>query len=95
MGIDLTGINTYGLSCIQRESWLDIEMPNVLITITKRPGYCDRGHYGVLVETMRGKEPIMTIDGADGFPRYFFSLQRLFDELHDWIEFNKSNVYKP
>lgn len=37
--------------------------------ITRRPDYCDRGHVQLQIDGVQ-------IDGADGFPRYFFS----FDE---------------
>lgn len=39
------------------------------IEIQPRPAYCDRGNYHTTIETTETH-----IDGADGFPRYYFDL---------------------
>lgn len=93
MELDLIGINTYGFNLIQGEnSWVDIDLPHCIVTITRRPFYCDRGRYGFIVEVKPEHRDKMNIDWADGFPRYFFSLQRAFDEMNDWVEFRKLDI---
>ena len=62
-----------------------VDLPDVRIFIERRPYYCDRGRYGFWAESKVNEK--LTIDFADGFPRYFFSLQRAFDEMYDWILF--------
>ncbi len=93
---DIKSINTHGIEVMVAPdgTYADVKAKNVNICVTKRPFYCDRGRYGVIVDSIKGNEHIMDIDGADGFPRYFFNLQRLFDELHDWMEFNTENINK-
>lgn len=39
------------------------------LTAQRRPSYCDRGDWQMLVDSRGAKSPL---DGADGFPRYFF-----------------------
>ena len=48
------------------------------LSIVERPHYCDRGRFIVYVEAP-------TIDGADGFPRYYFDWDRMLAELEAWI----------
>lgn len=43
----------------------------VLCWLALRPPYCDRGHIQLNVEGPLS----LGIDGADGFPRYFFSFR--------------------
>lgn len=45
-----------------------------------RPGHCDRGRYYVLVES----EVVAPLDDQEGFPRYFFKLGNLIDEMTAW-----------
>lgn len=51
------------------------------ITLVKRPSYCDRGRYHCLVQG--------TLDGQEGFPRYYFNLDRAKAELEDWVNARK------
>ena len=84
---DFNGLNLRGLEVRFYDGYADIDLPLVLITIEKRPYYCDRGRYGFWVDPK--KKDVFTVDFADKFPRYFFSLQRGIDEIADWVEFNK------
>lgn len=84
---DFNDIDLRNLPIQRYDNYVEIELAEVTITITKRPPYCDRGRYGFLVENKNADNEI--IDWADGFPRYFFSLQRAIDEIADWIEFRK------
>ncbi len=48
--------------------------------ITKRPAYCDRGHYCANVDG------VGSLDGADGFPRYYMSLGVAMSEMELWLK---------
>lgn len=52
--------------------------------LTKRPSYCDRGHYQL------GVDGILDIDGADMFPRYYMSLGRAVEEAESWLRWRLS-----
>lgn len=86
---EIKGIDTHGfdwkLEFEDRE--IIVELPETRIIIEKRNFYCDRGRYGFWAESKNQEK--VSIDFADGFPRYFFSLQRAFDEMNDWVEFRK------
>lgn len=90
---DLKDINTYGYQYkIDSSGYLTIDLPHAIIEVHKRPSYCDRGRLGFNVEVKREFIDKLTIDFADCFPRYFFNLQRAFDEANDWIVFNKEKL---
>jgi hypothetical protein len=65
------------------ERWLEINAGQALITIEPRPIYCDRGNFLVHVDP-RG-DLALSLDGADGFPRYYFGVQACADEVHEWM----------
>jgi hypothetical protein len=46
-----------------------------------RPEYCDRGKWHVLIEPVGVAGP----DNQEGFPRYYFSLANLKDEMEAWV----------
>ena len=95
---DLRGLNTYDFKFTWPEpssTYVDLTVtehghPFLRIWIIERPGYCDRGRYGWGCESK--DQYLFTIDEADGFPRYFFSLQRLLDELNDWVQFRNRQL---
>lgn len=90
---DLEGLNTYGFKYeLDEHGYMFIDLSHAKIMVHKRNWYCDRGRYGFSVEVKREHLDKMSIDWADGFPRYFFKLQRAFDELEDWINFNKEKI---
>lgn len=51
------------------------------IWFTMRPGYCDRGRWHCCVEAEETAGP----DGQEGFPRYYFNLERGLLEMEEWI----------
>lgn len=51
----------------------------VMAWIVERPGYCDRGHYGV------GVECVPSLDHQDAFPRYFMRLETAKQELVEFL----------
>lgn len=54
------------------------------IYLTPRQPYCDRGNWLALLEP-RGKLA-RDLDGADGWPRYYFDLERAKLEIEAWLE---------
>jgi len=59
--------------------------------ITKRPGYCDRGHWQANVDLPLG------LDHQDGFPRYYMQLETAKEETElflDWRINKVRNGYK-
>lgn len=52
------------------------------IIIQRRPHYCDRGDWQIYLES-HGKT---SIDGADGFPRYFFGTEEeVKRQMETWV----------
>ncbi len=55
-----------------------------IITIESRPQYCDRGNY---IAKLHPYGKLATeIDDADGWPRYFFDIERAKLECFDWLK---------
>jgi len=51
------------------------------IWLTRRPHYCDRGDWIIYVDAHNGD-----LDGADGFPRYFFgSEDEVKCQMETWL----------
>ena|SRR5277367_426996 len=59
-----------------------------IIHAIKRPNYCDRGKWYVLIENVG----IEALDCAEGFPRYYFKIENLVDEMECWINERQSVV---
>lgn len=55
--------------------------------LTARQAYCDRGKIHWFVETHDSAE--ITIDHADGFPRYYFKAEAFAMELEAWLKERK------
>jgi hypothetical protein len=52
------------------------------VYLTPRPNYCDRGDWIIYLECHNGD-----LDGADGFPRYFFgSEDEVKVQMERWLE---------
>ena len=49
--------------------------------IERRPPYCDRGRWKLDVDA--------PIDAQEGFPRYFFDLERAKLEAQEWVNVRK------
>lgn len=65
------------------------EFENVIMWVKLRPPYCDRGRYLWNAESTSYK---ITIDHADGFPRYYFLIDSLVNEINAWIKKRKSQI---
>jgi hypothetical protein len=56
------------------------------IAITPRPPYCDRGAFLVHIQTQN----IWPLDCCEGWPRYYFGLLLMFEELEAWVNARES-----
>lgn len=64
------------------------------IIIERRPFYCDRGDWMIWVEAKGEAGLISGLDGADGFPRYFFGGEnQVKQQMETWAE-RRENVIK-
>lgn len=57
----------------------NLQHQGACVSITPRPGYCDRGRWLVVVDG------IDDLDFADAFPRYFMDLEWAKAEMIDWL----------
>ena len=60
------------------------------IYFQQRPYYCDRGRFHCNVDGIGTGDP----DDQEGFPRYYFSLQRGMEEMEEWIDIRKEVLRK-
>lgn len=63
--------------------WFEIVCPTVTITIERRPPYCDRGSFLAKVFVTSPTE--LFVDEQDGWPRYYFDLERAKAECEAWL----------
>jgi len=81
---DENGCHTLTVPCFTHEAG------RYHIVIQKRPSYCDRGDWIIYVHGL-------DIDGADGFPRYFFGTEdQVKAQMETWLQrraaFRKANA---
>ena len=74
----------------EEHNMIVIDLPNIIVRISKRPIYCDRGRYDFWVESKDVR--LITVDFSDAFPRYFFRLQGAIDEIREYLAFNVEKV---
>ncbi len=65
--------------------WLTLRGRDCEITIERRPSYCDRGNFIAKIEADAGSKLAQDLDAADGWPRYYFDLDRAKLELEAWL----------
>jgi hypothetical protein len=56
----------------------------VPITIERRPPHCDRGRY--VAKCVYNPADGLVLDWAEGWPRYYFDLDRAKAEIAAWVE---------
>ncbi len=64
-------------------AWWEIDGKECTIYLEQRPAYCDRGNWIGKVFP-RGKL-LLSIDYQDGWPRYYFDLDRAKLEIEAWL----------
>lgn len=57
----------------------DNEGNPVIVYLSQRPHYCDRGHFKVIIDGN------LNLDAADSFPRYFFSLREANNHVRNFL----------
>jgi len=56
------------------------------IWMQARPSYCDRGNWLAHLDVIPGTHPrALHVNGADGWPRYYFDLERAKAECEAWL----------
>lgn len=71
---------------IKERGWAEIDCPDCVLYIEPRPPYCDRGRFVVKVDVKAGHGTQLWMDGADGFPRYYFGVNEMLCEIEAWRE---------
>ena len=64
--------------------YLELHSLDAVLVVTARPPYCDRGRFMAQVESTNPRT--LFIDHQDGFPRYYFNLDRALTEMQDWLK---------
>jgi hypothetical protein len=59
-------------------------IPLALLTIEPRPAHCDRGRW--IAKCFRDPRDGRPLDGQEGWPRYYFDLDRARAEIQEWVE---------
>ena len=73
-----------GLYGAEGRYYIELDSANIEVTIERRPAYCDRGRW--LVQAVSQAPAALSIDFADGFPRYYFGDEALVSELLAWLK---------
>jgi len=63
------------------------------ITLEPRPSYCDRGNW--LAKLFPSGALLRKIDGHDGWPRYYFNIDRAKAEIESWLKKRGQHVQPP
>jgi hypothetical protein len=68
-------------------SWVKVLGRDCYLTVEGRPAYCDRGNWIVKAFLKPGKTVVdLSIDSADGFPRYYFGTACCASEITMWLQ---------
>ena len=70
---------------VEVDSWLTCQTDQASVSILRRPPHCDRGRFLALVEPENGSELALSLDEADGFPRYYFDEAVAQWEMGEWM----------
>jgi hypothetical protein len=73
-----------GLAITRGAYFFYVECEQAKIWVEARPGYCNRGRFLVNAETI--DPAVLSIDWADGFPRYYFGVEACVSELLAWMK---------
>jgi hypothetical protein len=75
---------------IRKDGFEELETDHGLIYLEPRPYYCDRGRCIVKVFPKHGFNCTpCAIDEQDGFPRYYFDVERAKAEVAEWMRARK------
>jgi hypothetical protein len=65
------------------DTYISVRGTDCLIVIERRPHYCDRGNY--IAKLFPEGRLLLEIDNQDGWPRYYFDLERAKAECEAWL----------
>lgn len=65
--------------------WWEINGRECTIYLEQRPVYCDRGNWYAKIDPHPRSMLALALDMADGWPRYYFNLDRAKLELEAWL----------
>lgn len=72
------------------EAWADAKLfknnHRMVAWISKRPAYCDRGHWQLNIDLPLG------LDGQDGFPRYYMELETAKKETKLFLDWRVNKI---
>jgi hypothetical protein len=68
---------------IEKDDSLRIDGKYCTVYLTERPNYCDRGNW--LAQLDAKGDLARDIDESDGWPRYYFDLERAKAEIVAWL----------
>ncbi len=71
------------MNWISKTGYIVLRGLECVITIEPRPSYCDRGNFIAKIDA-RG-ELALDFDHQDGWPRYYFDLERAKAECEAWV----------
>jgi hypothetical protein len=74
----------------RKDGYIEIAGKQCTITIESRPHYCDRGNLIAKLHPFGLLE--REIDPSDGWPRYYFDLERAKLECEAWLEKRKQKL---
>lgn len=77
---------------VKNQSWVEIEGKDCTITIEPRAAYCDRGNY--LAKIFPRGTLVFELDAQDGWPRYYFDLERAQMECEAWLVKRKQKLFE-
>lgn len=69
------------------QKWLTIHGKGCMISVEPRPHYCDQGNW--IAKISATLELSRDLDAADGWPRYYFDLERAKAEVEAWLKKRK------
>jgi len=65
--------------------WWEINGRECTIYLEQRPAYCDRGNWYAKLDARGGTALARELDHQDGWPRYYFDLERAKLEIEAWL----------
>jgi len=76
-------MNKQTMTWVTHDGYEHITGKECFITLEPRPGYCDRGNY--IAKLFPEGKLARDIDDQDGWPRYYFDLERAKAEVEAWL----------
>ena len=76
------------------EHTIEVRHDGVLVWISPRPAYCDRGRWVANIDFTSPQRCLdVSIDWADGFPRYYMDVGRAIAEATEWLNWRLYKIH--